>query len=253
MYINKQSKTKEYKASKYEMNRRKRAFITLSISLFLTICIFSLDVIISMPKILVPSLIIFAMILILLIVRLNKTHDKQSYMQIQLTDSELKWIFKDSCDICLLSDIKSIRIKRTTKGLIREIRIITHGMKFLYINGLEEFEEFISYLISKTENVNIINYREPVDFDHPLYYVFFGIVFGIITTLTFRVIPLIGLSNIKYVQLIISCFIIFVGIFFVLNKPVRGRYGSKNKNADYVCGLFFLAIGVFIIIYSKNF
>lgn len=255
MDVNTHSETKEYKTSKNEMNRRKRAFITLSISLFLSICIFSLDAIISLPEILVPTLIIFAIILILLIVRVNKTLDNQACLRICLSDSKLEWKFKDpnNSSKCLLSDIESIRIKRTTKGLLREIRIVISGMKFLYINGLEFFEEFIDDLISKNENVKIIKFKESINFDHPLYYVFFGMVVGIVTTLLFRLIPLISENNIKYVQLSLACFIIFAGMSFVINKPVRGRYGNKNVIADYICGILFLVTGVIVLISSKVF
>lgn len=255
MNISTHSKIKEYKTSKNEMNRRKRAFITLSISIFLSICIFSLDAIVSLPEILAPTLIIFAIILILLIVKINKTLVDQACLQICLSDSELEWKFKDpsNSNKCLLSDIKSLRIKRTIKGLLREIRIVIPGMKFLYINGLENFEEFIDDLISKNENVKIIRFKEFIDFDHPLYYVFFGTVVGIVTTLLFRLIPLISENNIKYVQFSSACFIIFTGMIFIINKPIRGRYGNKNIIADYICGLLFLAIGVLIVICSRVF
>jgi hypothetical protein len=136
-------------------------------------------------------------------------------------DSELMWKFKDSRNSkeCLLSDIKSIRVKRTTRGLLREIRIGISGTKFLYINGLEEFEEFINDLISANKNVTIVKFKELIDFDHPLYYVFFGTTVGIVTTLFFRFIPRISENNMKYVQLIFAAYLIFTGLFLLINKP----------------------------------
>lgn len=140
------------------MDRRKRAFATLAISLFLSICVFSCDFVIALPEILGPSLLIFAMVLMLLIVFFNKILDNQSYLRISLSESELEWKFKNSRQKYVLPDIKSLRIKRTTKGFIREIRIGLSGMKYLFINGLEDFEKFKDDVTSTINNVHIKRY-----------------------------------------------------------------------------------------------
>lgn len=188
--------------------------------------------------------------LILLIIRANKTQDNQTKLRVCISESELEWKFKRSNDKCKLTDIKSIRIKRNIKGLIREIRIGINGMKYLYINGLEDFEKFIEELLGSTGDVKIKRFKEPVDFDHPLYYLCLGTLIGILLTLFFRFIPNIGENNVKYVQMICVGFIFFTGLFMLINKPVRGRYGSKNVIADYISGLLFLAIGLLILICS---
>ncbi len=253
MEPNFQLKPREYISSRKEMNRRKRAFINLSSSFFISLCIFSTDAIILLPQILVPAYIIVATSLILLIARLNKTLDNQACLQICLSDNELEWRFISSSDNCKLTDIRSIRIKRNIKGFIREIRIGTYGMKYLYINGLEDFEKFLDDLISSTKNVKLKEFKELINFDHPLFYLCLGTIFGILITSFFRLIQYIGENNIKYIQFSIACFLILTGMFFVLNKPVRGRYGNKNIIADFICGFLFLAIGVLIIICSKVF
>lgn len=250
---NTNSKLKEYITSKKEMDRRKRAFINLSGSFFASTCIFSLDYIILLPHVLVPVLVIIAAILVFLILRANKAQDNQAGLRICISGSELEWKFKGSSDKCLLSDIRSIRIKRNIKGAIREIRIGIYGMKYLYINGLEDFEEFIDDLLGSIKNVKIKRFKEPVDFDHPLYYLFLGTLFGVLLTSFFRFVPSIGDRNIKYVQILCAGFVIFTGMFIHINKPFRGRFGSKNVAADYIIGSLFLAIGVFIVFYSNIF
>jgi hypothetical protein len=46
-----------------------------------------------------------------------------------------------------MAEIKSIRIKGTTKDLIREIRLGLTGATAVHINGLEGFEQFKDDLI----------------------------------------------------------------------------------------------------------
>jgi lysophospholipase L1-like esterase len=159
---NSNTKSGEYITSKKEMDRRKRAFISLSGSFFVSTCILSLDFIILLPHVLVPILLIIAAILVLLILRVNKTQDAQAGLRICISGNELEWKFKGSSDKCLLKDIRSIRIKRNIKGAIREIRIGIYGMKYLYINGLEDFEEFIDDLLGSTKNVKINDLYAPV-------------------------------------------------------------------------------------------
>ncbi len=253
MAINSDQKPREYASSKEEMNRRKKAFMNLSGSFFVSVCIFSLDFIKMVPHILVPTFIIVATILVILVLRANKTQDNQKKLRICISHNELIWKFKRSSDKCLLSDIRSIRIKRNIKGFIREIRIGIYGMKYLYINGLEDFEEFLNDLLDSTKGVKIKKFKEPVDFDHPLYYTFLGTTLGLLLTLFFRFVPSIGETNVQYVQVACAGFVIFTGLFLLINKPIRGRFGSKNLIADYISGSLALAAGVFIIFYSKIF
>jgi hypothetical protein len=170
--------------------------------------------------------------------------DRQSYLQVSLSDNELKRNFKNASESYLLSDIKSIRIKRTTRGLIREIKLNIIGDTAIFINGLEDFETFKDDLIKSTKHIKVINYKETIDFDHPLYYVFFGAITGTISTLLFKSMFLISESNIKYVQVSIDGFIIIMGLFWIISKPIRSRYGNKNIISDYIFGLLILIIGL---------
>lgn len=235
---------KKYITSKKEIKRRKIAFATLEISLFISACIFSLDAIFSFPKFSIPCILISLVILFLIKTLVNRVLDRQSYLQVSLSDNELKRNFKNASESYLLSDIKSIRIKRTTRGLIREIKLNIIGDTAIFINGLEDFETFKDDLIKSTKHIKVINYKETIDFDHPLYYVFFGAITGTISTLLFKSMFLISESNIKYVQVSIDGFIIIMGLFWIISKPIRSRYGNKNIISDYIFGLLILIIGL---------
>lgn len=240
---------KKYVTSKNEINRRKKAFTSLEISFLLSVCVFSIDVIFSFPEISILCIFIISLILFSLSRIINKVLDKQSYLEIFLSDSELQRNFKNASEKYLLDKIKSIRIKRTTRGLIREIRLNVSGENAIFINGLEDFENFKDDLINATNDIKIINYKEPIDFDHPLYYVFFGTIVGTVSTLLFRLMFIISQSNIKYVQFLLDGFIIIMGLFWIISKPIRSRYGNKNIISDYIFGLSILIIGLINIIY----
>jgi len=240
----------EYSSSRKEMNRRKKAFVTLIICFYLSTCVFLVDYIILIPEIFVPILIILALIFIVLIVFFNMILERQSYAKIHLSESKIERKFKNTSESYALNDIESLRIKRTTKGLIREIKIGLSGSNFIFINGLEDFESFNSELVNRIKNIPIVHYKEFIDFDHPLYYVFFGTIVGITQSLLFRLIPLLDSNNIIVVQLFIACFIIILGTVWAIIKPIRGRYGRKNIITDYLFGLVLVIVGIIIAITS---
>ncbi len=240
----------EYFTSKGEMKRRKDVFAKMTISFFITICLLSFSYIIELPQIVVPLLMAFITVIILLIILVNHILNKQSNYRVYLSEKEIERKFGNASKKYLIKDIKSIRIKRTTKGLIREIRFRMSGTEMFHINGLDEFEKFNEEIFQVIKEDTQVDYfkEPPIDFDHPMYYVFFGPVLGVISTLFFRLLLAVGENNIGYIQLIIACYIIFVGMFYIIGKPTRSRYGDKNKKTDYIFGAVFLVLGILFIL-----
>lgn len=239
----------EYTTSKIEMNRRKTAYKKLVISFFLTTGVFSCNAIMAYPALSAAVMLIAAIILLFTVVRVDKLLDSQKNLCIYLSDSALLWKFGRSDRSLPLREIEHIRIKKTSKGTIREIKIVTDKKQY-YINGLEDFEAFARDLTSENPNIKVTEFREPIDFDHPLFYVFLGITVGTLATSLFRAILQISGVSLNYFQILCAVYLVLTGMFFLLKKPIGGRYGEKKVSPDYVFGIVFLFSGAWIIVCS---
>jgi len=244
---------KEYKASKAEMDRRLNAFMRLIICLYLSASICSIDFIIKRPSSSLPILIISAIVFFLLWLNFRNTFKIESEKKIYLSDKELLRYFKKSKEKHLIKNITDIQIKRTTNKTIREIKIGIADSKDIFINGLEDLELFRHDLVQSAPWATVKEISEPIDYDHPLYYVFFGAATGAVLAGLLRLVAFYGASIIKYVQLASASFLIGVGVFWVLYKPLQSRYGSKMTMQDDIMGLFFIFAGTAIIFASKVF
>lgn len=239
-----------YITSKDEMNRRKRAFSKLLISFFLSVCLFMWETLISAPEFMGLFISFLAIVLVLLYALFERSFNKRADLRISLSGSELGMHFINNCEKYPLADIGKIQIKRTSKGSIREIRIGLSSADPVFINGLTDFEQFKDDLISRIKDVQIKNIREPIDFDHPLFYVFLGLSSGVSLAALFWIISLLSTTGLVAFQFSVACFVIAIGIYWVACKPIKGRYGKKHRLTDYVFGLSLIIIGLLILVYS---
>jgi hypothetical protein len=242
----------EYNSSVSEMNRRKKAFLSLSISLFISANLSFFSFFLSYFQLTLPFVAILALFLTFTVLYFNRFLERSKSLKINISDQKIekKWFNKnDVYDIKLISCVK---IKRTKSNLIREIKLMVSGARPLYINGLDRFEEFNNSLLSSlNEDVKIYKTKEPIDFDHPLFYVFLGTLVGISSILFLKV--LFIYSNFIWLfQLLVACFAIVVGIYWLFSKPIAGRYGLNKKIVDNVMGSVFIIIGFALMIISKG-
>ena len=244
------TEVKEYITSIDELIRRKKAFIALEISMFLSIIIFSFNIVTSYPVLSILALSILAVLMIMFWFLTNRILNKQSHIKVRISGNKIEKEFKNLNEEYLLSSIQSIRIKRTSKGLIREIKFNMIRANPLFINGIEDFEDFNNDLLSKIPNIEMIKFKEPIDLDHLLFYPILGTIIVTVTSIALKLLTLFNEATLKYLRFSLACFIILLGIYFISKKPVKGRYGDKNKIADYIFCLFFLGAGIFIILTS---
>jgi hypothetical protein len=244
--------SEEFKSSIGEMNRRKIAYLTLSISFFISISISSIGFFLSYLQLVLPFMAILALFLAFAVFSFNRFLNRSKSIKINISDENIEKIWLNKNDIYDIKSIKSVRIKRTTANLIREIRFVISGVRPFYVNGLDRFEEFNNrLLLILDKDVKIYKLKEPIDFDHPLFYVLLGTLVGIFSILFLKIL-FIHSDYIRLFQLSTACFTIIVGIYWLFSKPITGRYGQNKIFIDNVMGILFIIIGFALVFISKG-
>ncbi len=230
----------EYIISNKEIDRRKMAFLALSLSLLFGFTILRLYLI-----------VLLLLVFILLISNLALYRSSKYFLKIkiQFCDGCLIRIIDHKQEDYTLVDLRKIYIKRTSKGTIREVSMLFLNGKSLIVNGLENFELFWEELMRNTDkSVLVKQYREPMDFDHPIFYPILGLLISLFFVYIFKLLTNLSAENIRIANIAISLYVISVGIYFIYAKPISKRYGNMTWLADVLPGLLMIIAGVWIVV-----
>lgn len=208
----------KYKISDKEIRRRKKAFLSLSISLLLGLVLVSILFNFSISYLFFG---LFTLVLLLTNLWLKEFFNNFLRMKIGLSKEFLVKTDKKF----LIKKINKIKIKWTTNNTIREIGVFFDDGKSLFINGLSNFEKFrINLIKNVAKNVVVKNSREPMDFDSIFFYPSLGLILSLGTVYLQKLITSFSYQTMKIFLygLIIYIFLIF--IYFVISKPISKRY-----------------------------
>ncbi len=238
---------KSYAASNAELQRRLRAYTTLIVSLLAGIAISSIDYLIAAPAIWSIGLGGLALLLLLSRVALVRSLRNYTLLELRLDDTHIERARGGTVEKYALADIAGLRIVRTSRKSLREITARMRDGQRLSMNGVEEFERLEQDLRGKLPgNVTISEVREPIDYDHPLFYVVFGLVTGAAFTLAIRAMATLSEGGLKWATLAIACYAAILGIYVLLARPLSQRYGPRSRFGDFVLGLFSLIAGILL-------
>jgi ABC-type multidrug transport system fused ATPase/permease subunit len=235
----------EFEASKKEIRRRKKAFATLvasvSIGLFLASNILRYPI--SKSGYLSIA-VIFLVIGVLTFLFLNSI----SKVRLRLFDEKIERMNAKAAESFFFSEISGIKVKRRTSGAIREIYIWFDNKKSLFLTAFEEnFENIKDILADKTrKNVAVKESREPIDFDHPLFYSLLGLVVSFFGVYFLKLVSSADSSQAKIIIFACAVFLFFLGAYFIFAKPISARYEGKRAAIDYAIGIFMVCAGIFI-------
>jgi len=101
------------------------------------------------------------------------------------------------------------------------------------VNGLEDSESFWDCLSSRDTGASQAFVHEPIDYDHPMFYVALGCVLGASMGLTAR----IGVSAPQFsghwMYVALAAYSFVMSVYWLRAKPVSGRYGIQAVTWDY--------------------
>ncbi len=226
------------------MARRLRAYTTLIISLFSGIALSSIDYLIAAPTIWLLGIGGLALALVLSRLALIRSLRSYAWLELRLDDTRIERVRGDTAKNYPLADIVGLTIVRTSRKSLREITARMRNRQRLSMNAVEDFERFEQDLRSRLPvNVAVTEAREPIDYDHPLFYVVFGLITGVAFTLAVRAMATLSQSGMKWATLAIACYSAILGVFVLLTRPLSQRYGPKSRFGDLLLGLFALVAG----------
>jgi hypothetical protein len=146
--------------------------------------------------------------------------------------------------------IKRQRGETVERFVLAEVAQMRNGRR-LSMNGVEDFERLEQDLRSRLPaNVAVTEVREPIDYDHPLFYVIFGLITGVAFTLAVRAMATLSESGLKWATHAIAYYSALLGIYVLLARPLSQRYGPKSRTGDLVLGLFGLLAGILLAVRS---
>lgn len=241
----------QFSSSTLEMDRRKTAFQSLCASLIVSIAVMGFILFNSDLIALMVTVLFIAFLLISAILYFNHLLEVSKQAQVTVGENEIEHIHARIANRYPVVSITGIIVKRTVHGTIREIRFVTNMSGSFFINGLNDFENFfncISAVVNK--GVTITTIREPIDFDHRMFYPILGTIVGVVSVLFLKTGLSLSTNSFAFLQIAIAAFSAIFGIYWLVSKPMVGRYGKKFLLTDLIAGIAMVVTGVYLLFYS---
>lgn len=230
-----------------EIRRRQRAFTVLVVSSLSALAVGSLSFAIRQPFVWVSTMSALSFFLAVARWLTLRWLRRLEHVRYRLDAEELQFLSGNVVRRCILKDVTRIYVKRTTSATIREIRIRCGKNSQLFISGIQEFEFFRQALMARCQGAVTVEWREPIDFDHPLFYFFFGLVVGGFGAVTFHVMAGFDAVDLRIFALFIALVELPLGLLLLLKKPLTIRLGLRARRAEVVFGMVVVAFGVWMV------
>ena len=240
-----------YTTSTTELQRRLRAYTTLIVSLLSGIALSSIDYLFRAPAFWLAGLAGLGLFLALSRLAFARSFRSYSRIEIRLTDSHIERTRGRSSEKYPLADVTRLRIVRTSRKSLREITVLMKNGRRLSMNGVEDFQRLEQELRSRIPaSATVTETKEPIDYDHPLFYVIFGGPMGAAFTLAVRGMASLSEGGLKWTTLGIAGYATILGAYFLIARPIAQRYGPKSRSGDYLIGLLAILAGIVLAIRS---
>jgi hypothetical protein len=244
------SETIELDISAREIRRRKQAYTALNIFLVLGMIIPAFDLVIThtMPALIV--IFIVAAFLYLIRIFMFRAIDNFSRTKYLIDSRTVTTITAKSRDVYDLQDLRRIYIKRKSDGIIRVIKITKQSGESLAINGLDNPENVKELILKNTESTaEIKEFKEPLDYDHKLFYPILGLLTGSLMVLFIRFFSGMSESGLYILYWVIIGINLIISLVLLMSQPISQSYGQRTRVIDYAIGLGILVLDIFLALY----
>jgi len=230
-----------------ELKRRKKAFISMLLSILIFSQIFIIGFTIKYPIITLYLTLGYLLFAVSAVWALSITFNNQLKTAVKISENKIIINYHNKEEVIKKEDIIKVRVKRNFRENIREIKI-THKERDIYINALGDFEDFYIQLMKFLDkDTETVFFREKINFDHPLYYPIFGLLCAGAFSGLMSLLILIKDSFFTIYQVVVAVFVMLLSIYWVNKKPLTGRYGKKAEQADIITGILLILSGLLII------
>ncbi|HEU4914214.1 MAG TPA: hypothetical protein VFT16_02285 [Candidatus Saccharimonadales bacterium] len=246
-------KQKHFNVCSTEINRRVGAYISLAMSWPAVVAGGSmlLPAAKQMPALLLSACILAIMSVIgaLTLPFLRRSHLHTVY---ELGPKTLKRLVgADAKETIDLGKIKKIHVKYVSYGPIREISLVESNGRRHNLDGAEQFELLRDGLIQACPNAQVSTSREPINYDHVLFYPTLGAIGGAICLLILA----LGSSSAQFnraVALVVSILVLSVSVHIAKTSPLSQQYGPAAKKSDWILAVSLaitaVIVGVFVMV-----
>ncbi|PKQ38699.1 MAG: hypothetical protein CVT59_01015 [Actinobacteria bacterium HGW-Actinobacteria-1] len=216
---------RSFAMSSDELRRREGAFDRLGLSTIVAFAIASADLFAVHLPVLLAGIVCLATLVVASRVWLAAGNRRYAHTTWDVGDDTLTRIDARSVHEYQLNSIRHAQAKRNTAGVIREIKLSFDDGSAVYVNGLEDTESFWDFLSSRVTRASHVFVREPIDYDHPLFYVALGSVLGASISLIVRFAASAPHLSGHWVYVALAVYSFAVSVYWSRAKPISGRYG----------------------------
>lgn len=236
-----------YGFSPAEIDRRKRAYLTLSASVLVGMVLSSALLRAPIPA---AGYLLVTAIIFLLGAFSFVFFRTLSKSEIRLTDHKLVRVVNGNPEEYPVGNINRIKTKWTTNNTIREVNIWLNGGNRVVLSALDRFDEFREELLDGLAGeARVEETQEPLDYDHPLFYSLLGLPISAFGVLIFRSIPLMSYQHIKIVFMTVVVYLFVFGLYFLAAKPLKNSYGNRAAGSDYIMGGLMICSSLVALLY----
>lgn len=241
----------KFECSKQEIDRRKKAFVTLLAGIVVGLIVTSMIFRFPLNAI---GYILIAVICFSVCVPTFRFLHSVAETKLRISNQMIERIGIRTVERCLISEIDKMKVKRRINGEIREIYLWLNGRGF-FLTAFEGHFDVIKNEILRNlrKNVVVSEMREPMDFDHPLFYPVLGLSIGFSSIYFFHFLLRASPIQVRIVLSLFSVFLIALGVYFVYRKPISARNNRAHILVDVVFGLCMICFGVSMFFLGLNY